>query len=396
MQSKDTRFPIEVGRVSIDLKQGKYIRLRWTIGTERTQISFGSYTQDRLDAAIAIARIIESDIVFGRYDYTKAKYDPNPKRPIAVANPVAEQEKKILTVPEAWEIYKEHKIKIGEDRSNSCDWKLVDRSIESSQGIELTDEQIEELVNSWLDTYAKSTTLRLCEMLRAAVTIAKAKKKCNYNPFIDFIKLTFDKKKQNEIKAFTLLDVDRILDAFEYNRYQSVYSEYEPSYYWHYVKFRTLTGCRPSEAIALTWNDLKFRNDGKTFINFSKAHVNGVTRNETKTGVIREFPCNEQVTEFLHSIPKTHDKIVFPSVGGGYINTGNFSKRYWKPVVQGLVDKGEINEALPFYNLRHTYITELIAAKMDIATVARWVGNSTETILSNYYAGNKTLIPPTL
>jgi hypothetical protein len=104
MQSKDT-FPIEVGKVSIDLKQGKYIRLRWTIGTQRTILSFGSYTRERLEAAIATARIIESDIVFGRYDYTKAKYDPKPKRPIIVTDPIADAIQKELNIKEVWEFY---------------------------------------------------------------------------------------------------------------------------------------------------------------------------------------------------------------------------------------------------------------------------------------------------
>jgi integrase len=275
---------------------------------------------------------------------------------------------------------------------------VIERSkeVELTEEVELTDEQIEELANEWLETYARSTTLRLCEMARAAVNIAKAKKECNYNPFVDFVKLTFNKKKHNEIKAFTLPDVEAILEAFASNKYHSNTSIHPSSYYWHYVKFRTLTGCRPSEAIALTWDDLKVRNDGKTFVNFSKAHVNGVTRNETKTGIIRAFPCNDRVIEFLKELPRNHDKLVFPSLEGCYMNSGNFNSRYWKPIVDGLEKDKKINEALPFYNLRHTYITELAGAKMDIATIARWVGNTTETILTNYYAAKKDLIPPIL
>jgi integrase len=396
MQSKDTRFPIEVGRVSIELAQGKYIRLRWTIGTERTTLSFGSYTQERLDAAIAIARIIESDIVFGRYDYTKAKYDPNPKKLIPVTNPVADTIQKELNIKEVWEFYCRAKEDSVANATREKIWKPTEKILaHGSKLLELN--QTFQLIVAAKEIYADGTIDKSLKLLKAACNTAIEAKKITYNPYTDKVWALLDLNEDDgdyTRKAFSRKEVDKILLAFESNCFVKKGSRYQHSYYANFVRFRSLTGCRPEEAIALTWNDYKEKG-GKKYIIFDKAYSHGETR-KTKTGKTRIFPCNEQLTQLMESIPKKDSSLIFPNREGRYVSTTNFSRRYWNPIVSQLVVLGEVSQYLPFYNLRHSFITELVRASYDIATVAAWSGNSEQTILKHYLAVNHEIVPPTL
>jgi hypothetical protein len=166
MQSKPPASTIRIGRVSIEIRDGDYLRLRFTIDKIPYQLPFGRYSLERLEAAKNKAREIETDIYKERFDTTLDKYRLKPKQPTPINASVAlatlvEEKPKILTLFKAWEIYKEHRIAIGEDRSNSQDWKLVERVIEQAKDVELTDEQIEELANEWLETYARSNALEV-------------------------------------------------------------------------------------------------------------------------------------------------------------------------------------------------------------------------------------------
>jgi integrase len=370
--------------------------LRWTIGTERTQISFGSYTQDRLDAAIAIARIIESDIVFGRYDYTKAKYDPNPKRPIAVTNPVADTIQKELNIKEVWEFY----CRVNESKSARSSqvntWRKIDKMIDYASNC-LGLNQTFEFIVLCKERYSDGTLEKSLKMLRAACNTAIEAKKISYNPYTDKVWALLDLSKDDgdyTRKAFSRKEVDKILLAFESNCFVKKGSSYDHSYYANFVRFRSLTGCRPEEAIALTWNDYKEKG-GKKYIIFDKAYSCGELR-KTKTGKARIFPCNEQLTQLMESIPKKESSLIFPNREGRYVSPNNFSRRYWNPIVSQLVVLGEVSQYLPFYNLRHSFITELVRASYDIATVAAWSGNSEQTILKHYLAVNHEIVPPTL
>ena len=156
------------------------------------------------------------------------------------------------------------------------------------------------------------------------------------------------------------------------------------------MEFLALTGFRPEEAIALTWGDIK-----NTQIIVSRAYSQGILKS-TKTYEARSFPINAQLNKLLKSLPRTQN-LVFPSAEGGHINQHNFGERYWKPIVKQLVATGKVEEYLPTNNLRHSWITRMLRAGLDIATVARLAGNKSDTIMKHYLAAQtKNLILPEL
>ena len=88
--------------------------------------------------------------------------------------------------------------------------------------------------------------------------------------------------------------------------------------------------------------------------------------------------------------------LIFPSVSLGYVNQKTFNRRYWKTVVNGLIEEERLEKAFRPYSLRHSFITRLIRDGWDIATVARISGNSPETIIRHYLAAKDSFDIPEL
>ena len=56
---------------------------------------------------------------------------------------------------------------------------------------------------------------------------------------------------------------------------------------------------------------------------------------------------------------------------------------------------GEIHKYLKFSSLRHSGITRLVRAGVDVAAIARLAGTSPEMILNNYLAAREDIdLPP--
>lgn len=148
-----------------------------------------------------------------------------------------------------------------------------------------------------------------------------------------------------------------------------------------------MTGCRPSEAIALQWKHIS--SDFKS-INFEQAVIETgrgrVVREGLKTQEPRRFPCNDKLQKLLQSIKLVNcnpESPVFPGYGSKLLDTRSLRKNIWIPVLAGL----EIEYRKP-YQTRHTFITLALEHGLDAKDVARLVGTSSEVIY-RHYAGNK-------
>ncbi len=192
----------------------------------------------------------------------------------------------------------------------------------------------------------------------------------------------------NDINPFSLQERDAIIQAIETDRFCPVRSAYKHSRYTPLVKFLFATGCRPSEAAALQWQNIS--QDCKQ-VTFSQAVILTETgkriRKGLKTQEQRKFPCNESLRALLRSIkPKecNAETLVFPSPKNKPIDLNNFRNRTWESVLKGLGI-----EYRKLYQTRHTFITHALeTAQLDAKDVARLVGNSPEVIYK-YYAGKK-------
>jgi integrase len=369
------------GKVSIEIFNRNY-RLRWTVGGHRYYLAIGKADTDAARiVAEARAQEINSDILFDRFDESLARYSRVHADRIAAA-------KKGLDLCDVWEKYKFQQKRRAAKTVQKDNWRTVDRCLQKLTPEQLLLDHSELVLPKLLQFYAAGTIRRVLAEINAACNWAVANKSIQSNPYTKLAK-QLPKQQQGDRarEIFTAGEIKKILAAMR--------AEKAAASYANYVEFLVLTGFRPEEAIALQWADVIAAESGKLSIRVNKAHSKGVLKG-TKTNERRDFPCNSQLTKFLSELPKSsnsHD-LIFPSPTGTYIDQHNFSGRYWLPIVRELAATGKIKQYLPCYNLRHSFITRLVREGLDVATIAKLVGNSPKMIFNHYLSANTDLELP--
>lgn len=343
------------GTVTVTVKRGMLlIRFpRFLFNGEQKYLHLGlPDTPINRQAANMKAQAIAADIAFEKFDYSLEKYQPNysPKYP---------------QLSELWSKYTDAKSKVLSQTTIQKDFIRVANHIKKLPTDNLS--QARKIRDYLLSNYSAETVSKMLMYFSACASWAISEGLISHNPFdnISVAKRTYS----SNIQPFTKVEMDLIIEAF---------GKSDHAHYSHFVRFLFLTGCRTSEAIALTW--------GKVSVNleqivFSEAMVNGHIKG-TKTGKTRIFPVNEQLRSLLVEIkPKPHklEQLIFTSPTGLAIDSHNFLMRAWKNVLAELAIAYR-----PQYNTRHTFISHCLEAGIPIAQVANWVGNSPKTIWQHY------------
>jgi integrase len=210
-----------------------------------------------------------------------------------------------------------------------------------------------------------------------------------------------EKDLENDRRAFTKEERDIIIKAFYESKSKAVIL-YAPL-----IEFYFLTGCRTSEALALTWKDIDFE---RNLIRFSKSLGSSTKKvKDTKTGETRlfYFSDNSRLKQLLLQLKsKNSSDLLFPNKKGkhrlqssvaqtwrGYkqkriLTDGTEVDYYYLGVVAQLADEGKISGYLSPYHTRHTYITLTAHANSHnnnaLLHIATSCGNSVDVILRHY------------
>ncbi|MGV2830302.1 tyrosine-type recombinase/integrase [Myxosarcina sp. GI1(2024)] len=376
----------KIGKISVSVSRDNSIKLRFTYPKgKRHDINVATDTEEGWVNALRIAQAINADIELGQFDNTLAKYSP--KRSQALEINLKEP-----NIKKIWERYKElNKSRIAATTQNYL-WKDCDRYLSKTDMNLLELNNAQEFISYLQGKYAISTIATLFRScLNPAVNTAVNAGIISTNPFKS---ISIPKPQRKPIECFEPSEVKAIIAAFYSDEYNHKFSSYQHSYYAQYIEVLALTGARPEEIIALTFDDIK-RKGEKTYIKFSKAYSKGVLLPHTKTKEIRLFPCNRQLLSVLGSI-EIKSNLIFPGVEGGYLNHGNFRKRDWRVVLEALVKDEKMEKYLKPYALRHSFITRLVREGVDIKTVAILSGNSVATIIKHYLAAKQDFNLPEL
>lgn len=143
------------------------------------------------------------------------------------------------------------------------------------------------------------------------------------------------------------------------------------------------TGIRIGELLALTWNDIDFKNRQISITKTisiikdrketsAKKYTLIVQKPKTKAS-IRKVPLTQRAYKMLLELKLKNsldNQLVFPSRKGTYINPRNFERSFSKIVNRAGIDKCNC------HTLRHTFATRCFEKGISIKIISKWLGHS--------------------
>jgi len=168
---------------------------------------------------------------------------------------------------------------------------------------------------------------------------------------------------------FTEEERDNIIHYFsEKNRF---YSPFVYLLFW--------TGMRPSEVLALRWEDIDLKHG---FLSISKSRYLGVENNPKTPGSEREIRLLPGVLDVLRAIKPLHVPVnehVFKNQEGKPINFHTWRAKDWYRTLRAT----GIRERKP-YTTRHTFISVGLSNGVNIKWLAEYCGTSVAMIEKHY------------
>jgi integrase len=318
---------------------------------------------------------IERDIQYGQFNPNNlAKYKIGADSTTVAAAP------KILTALDIWQRYSESKVgqlkpKTIEKYENFARLfaKLGDVPVTDALAVKASLQQVTPKVDRVRDALSQ---------LNSATTWAY---KHNLIATMPFVGMAKEMPKPQYVvdpqpDAFSAEEMDRVIAGFQTDTRRGM------TYRWAapFVEFLFRIGCRPSEAIGLTWEHVSA--DCGT-VHFTEALVQvrnrRVLSDKSKTNRTRSLSVSLATQALLLKIrPENPDPkaLVFPSPDkrSRSINYQNFSKRGWKAITTPIKP-----ETTP-YSCRDTFITLQLLKGVPTGVIAKWCDTSVQMIERHY------------
>ncbi|OVE78510.1 hypothetical protein BVY01_05225 [bacterium I07] len=167
------------------------------------------------------------------------------------------------------------------------------------------------------------------------------------NPFKDLKQCKV--KNSNIPKFLSKGEVRKLLDVIEDEQFKA------------YVQFLLYTGCRRSEALNLTWQEIDMDKGLVTF-------------QVTKTGKSRTIPFNETLKTVLNQLDRISNRPF------------NFRKDFVTHKFKKYLRRTGINncESLKLHSLRHTFASHLVMSGVDLLTVSKLLGHCNVSMTEIY------------
>lgn len=142
-----------------------------------------------------------------------------------------------------------------------------------------------------------------------------------------------------------------------------------------------VTGMRQGEVLALTWDDVDFSSNT---ISVNKTYSKGVLGKPKTNSSIRTVKISPKLVHLLkeHKLKAkpSNLNLVFSNEAGNYIDSRNLVNRFFKPCLKeaGLKD-------ITWHELRHSCITALAEEKVNLKSIQKQVGHSSENTTLRIY-----------
>jgi integrase len=214
----------------------------------------------------------------------------------------------------------------------------------------------------WRNQLPERSRWHIVKALRQLLHYAVAEKMLDANPACEFKN---EKPKRREVEILSREEVDAV--AVELGTTLPV--------------FVAETGLRPEEWLALERGDVDKKN---MLVSVSKVFTDGRVKSHTKTGKPRLVPLSDRALEAYEGLPLRIDtRLVFPGERNEHMDLNAWRRNHWSPALRaaGLLHRSP-------YALRHTYISEALAAGVPARDVADVAGTSISQIEETY--GHRT------
>ena len=168
---------------------------------------------------------------------------------------------------------------------------------------------------------------------------------------------------------FTEEDRDKIIQHFKE----------KSRFYYPFVYLLFWTGMRPSEALALRWEDIDIKHG---FLSISKSRYMDAENSPKTAGSEREIRLLPKVIEVLKAAKPLHiavDEHVFKNQEGQPLNFHTWRGGIWYRILRGT----GIRERKP-YSTRHTFISAGLSNDVKIKWLAEYCGTSVTMIEKHY------------
>jgi integrase len=242
-------------------------------------------------------------------------------------------------------------------------------------------------VRRWHKTVSAQVSTHSANLAKTFLRSALALAAEDFHLRVPPMPLNLGRNRNKQKKAILTPDqVGRILKAAKGDRRQGIY-----------YAFPFLTGVRPSEQLALLWDDVNF--DTGVIKICRMQERNGTLCEVTKTVAgLREIPMppllRSMLLEWRLVCPRLNGSLhrVFPApghllpwsgprkVGGGALHYANFRNRFWRPIFTKL--------GLPYvtpHSARHAFISTLQAKGIEVGLVAKLAGHANAAITLSHY-----------
>lgn len=159
----------------------------------------------------------------------------------------------------------------------------------------------------------------------------------------------------------------------------------------HYAFFTLMlsTGLRPSEALALRWQDVDLNRHAVRITRTVRRHGGVWLFDEPKTKKSRrvvDYPVslNEVLREHRAKQAELigESELVFPSLEGTPLHEKNMLTRYYRPLLKAV----RLPEKMRLYDLRHTHASLLLLAGVHPKVVSERLGHSSVVITLDTYS----------
>jgi integrase len=144
------------------------------------------------------------------------------------------------------------------------------------------------------------------------------------------------------------------------------------------VLFAVATGLRPGEWLALEHRDV---DRAARVVYVRRTFRNGRIKTPKTKASVRAVPMQAIALAALDELsPNPHCALLFPSVRGGYLDLHDFRTRAWKPAQRA----AGIEPLRRVYDLRHTFATFALRARISTFDLSRYMGTSLAMIDRHY------------